>query len=333
MSQLKPQNDGSLAKVQSVSVDTNHDHISNVPEPSFTGSSSSSQISANDGKSDHFNHKDMDIEIWSKRDYNVWDTWTEKIIFCWSMFNIGITCYAVGGAGGILPWYYTIKFPLMVIARYFQYKEKSWHWFLLDFCYWANLLLLVYLWAFPSNKQLFTMIFALSNGPLLAGVPAFGNALVLHSLDKTTSLLIHLTPPIITYVIRWERHTDGFKYWDINNQWNDSVCDNGLSLIDQDNNCAHLRNFLLYPFLFVFGQQIVYFLLMQVIFRSTIENDPNALTTYRYLFRRRKGAVYRLISCLGPEMRVFVWGFVKFFNLFVIVSVLLTCISVCVCLM
>ena len=173
--------------------------------------------------------------------------------------------------------------------------------------------LLIYLWIVP-NKTLFTMLFSIANGPLLLSVPLFGNSLVLHSLDKTVSLLIHLTPSIITYVIKWEHNTHEFKFWDIDNLWSNSVCNNH-SLFNGNNNCSHfLINFIVYPLLFTISHQLSYFILVQIICRKKVESDPNALTTYRYVFRNRSGTAYKVVSCLGPELRIYVFGFVKLKN-------------------
>ena len=46
----------------------------------------------------------------------------------------------------------------------FTMKKK--HYLLLDFCYWANLAVLVYVWLRPLDYKLFQIIFMLSNGPL-----------------------------------------------------------------------------------------------------------------------------------------------------------------------
>jgi hypothetical protein len=39
-------------------------------------------------------------------------------------------------------------------ARWAVYRAKRWHYYLLDFCYFANLLLLVHLWAAPHSALL-----------------------------------------------------------------------------------------------------------------------------------------------------------------------------------
>lgn len=103
----------------------------------------------------------------------------------------GVIAYAAGGHPWFLPIYYSIKFPVLITLRYVLYKQRCWHYFLLDFCYFENLLLLSYIWLFPTSNELFLINFALCNGPLAWAVPAFRNSLVFHSLGKTLSHSCH----------------------------------------------------------------------------------------------------------------------------------------------
>lgn len=66
------------------------------------------------------------------------------------------------GHAGFLPYFYTVKFPLLIGIRYFFYRGRKWHLFLLDFCYFANLLLLAYLWFFNDSPEVFMMIFGIT---------------------------------------------------------------------------------------------------------------------------------------------------------------------------
>ncbi len=56
---------------------------------------------------------------------------------------------------------------------------------------------------FTSSPVAFRAIFALANGPLGAATVALGNALVLHSATQTAALFIHISPPIVTWALRW----------------------------------------------------------------------------------------------------------------------------------
>ncbi len=55
----------------------------------------------------------------------------KQVTYVVMVSNIAITALAVGGHGGFLPWYYSIKFPTLITARLWIYSHKSWGWFLL----------------------------------------------------------------------------------------------------------------------------------------------------------------------------------------------------------
>jgi hypothetical protein len=105
---------------------------------------------------------------------------------------------------------------------------------MLDFCYMANLLLLLHCWALPRSRALgkvgacistapfrnqpqpctrrqqisqsldpspnqIKITFAFNTGPLSWSILAFRNSLVLHSLDKVTSVYMHLAPALVSW--------------------------------------------------------------------------------------------------------------------------------------
>ena len=57
--------------------------------------------------------------------------------------------------------------------------------------------------AFTSRPAVFRAVFALANGPLGFAVPTLAHALVLHSAKQTAALFIHISPPLVTWAVRW----------------------------------------------------------------------------------------------------------------------------------
>jgi len=92
---------------------------------------------------------------------------------------------------------------LLVFIRFVYYKSKKMHYYLLDFCYYANALILLFIHVFPKSEMLFKTIFCYANGNMIISLAAFRNSLVFHKIDNLTSMAIHLLPSITTFVIRW----------------------------------------------------------------------------------------------------------------------------------
>jgi hypothetical protein len=111
--------------------------------------------------------------------------------------NVFALAFLVHGLPWFMPWYYVVKAPILLAYRFHSYFKNNLHYFLLDFCYWANLLLLIQIIFFPTNKRLFMVAYAVTHGPLIWAVGLFKNALVFHSVDKTISAFIHISPYMV----------------------------------------------------------------------------------------------------------------------------------------
>ena len=77
------------------------------------------------------------------------------------------------------------------------------HYFLIDFCYLMNALLIFHVHFYPGSSALFLVCFAHCTGPMAFAVVAWRNSCVFHSLDKITSGVIHLYPALVVYNLRW----------------------------------------------------------------------------------------------------------------------------------
>ena len=92
--------------------------------------------------------------------------------------------------------------PLIAI-RLWIYADLSWHFFLLDFCYFSNALCVLQVLFFPTSRTLLLVNFCHTTGPLALAIPTWRNSLVFHSLDKVTSVFIHALPPLLCFTLRW----------------------------------------------------------------------------------------------------------------------------------
>ncbi|KAI7905278.1 uncharacterized protein BX663DRAFT_502326 [Cokeromyces recurvatus] len=127
----------------------------------------------------------------------------DKVSFVLGVGNTWITPVIAARIPIYIPIYYTVQSFYLITIRYFIYRSKRWHYFFFDLCYYVNLLTLLFLWAFPSSTLLYTAAFTLTNGPVIWAIITWRNSLVFHSLDKVTSVFIHIFPALVTYTLRW----------------------------------------------------------------------------------------------------------------------------------
>jgi len=129
----------------------------------------------------------------------------DKVMFVFSVMNVLMLSFFTAGFSWLLPYYYTAVVLPLLFARYWTYGRNKYTYFLLDFCYWGNFALLLYLWlpTFEYSDYFFACVYTFATGPMAWAVIIFRNAMVFHSLDKTISNFIHLGPLITVFALRW----------------------------------------------------------------------------------------------------------------------------------
>lgn len=120
----------------------------------------------------------------------------EKVSFVSAVLNVFISGYLIGAAPEYFYYWFTVQLAYFMPIRYVTYHQKGYHYFLADLCYFVNLLMLLTIWAFPHSKRLFIATYCLAYGNNAVAIAMWRNSLVFHSLDKVTSLFIHIMPPV-----------------------------------------------------------------------------------------------------------------------------------------
>ena len=125
----------------------------------------------------------------------------EKLSFISSVLNIFISGYLIGAWPAGFYYWFTLQLAYFMPIRYFTYHRKGYHYFLFDLCYFVNLLSMLTIWAFPRSKRLFISTYCLAYGNNAVAIAMWRNSMVFHSLDKVTSLFVHIMPPVVLHCI------------------------------------------------------------------------------------------------------------------------------------
>ncbi len=130
-------------------------------------------------------------------------TRSERMAFTIGIVNIVLSSYLLGAFPTLYYLWYTPKAVLLIGLRWLNFRKRGTHYLLFDFCYFANGLLLFYLWFAPHNHELFLIVFTVANGPLAWSILAFNQSLVLHNWQQITSVFIHTSPGCLSLGLRW----------------------------------------------------------------------------------------------------------------------------------
>lgn len=94
--------------------------------------------------------------------------------------------------------FYSLAFPLLLLDKYFRYKQLKYHLFLLDFCYMMNSCFVASLIAWEiygyQSCEAFKVMFWCAFGPIANALWLWRNSLVLYDVDKLTSTALHILP-------------------------------------------------------------------------------------------------------------------------------------------
>eukprot|EP01129_Flabellula_baltica_P012916 TRINITY_DN5916_c0_g1_i2.p1 TRINITY_DN5916_c0_g1~~TRINITY_DN5916_c0_g1_i2.p1 ORF type:complete len:356 (+),score=44.11 TRINITY_DN5916_c0_g1_i2:127-1068(+) len=214
----------------------------------------------------------------------------DKLAFFLGVMNTVITPFLVESHPEYFALFYTFKAILLIGARAVIYKKMNWHYFLFDFCYFANFLMLSFLWVLPDYPTLFLICFCISNGPLSWAVPLWRNSMVFHSVDKITSIFIHLSPPILSYVLRWKS--------DLYPQY--SICENPECDVPY-------INFIWIPLIPYVIWQMMYYVKVDI-----LSSHKERMTSAKWLLNSQKGLIYNVSTKpFGKEKATFGFMFVQ----------------------
>ncbi|ODV88901.1 hypothetical protein CANCADRAFT_32343 [Tortispora caseinolytica NRRL Y-17796] len=148
------------------------------------------------------------IKLEAKFEEQKWISTGEKLSFVLAVWLILLTGYVFGSYPEYMHILYTAELVFLMPIRVYSYRKKDWHYYLADLCYFVNALLIIYLWAMPWSHRMFVSLYALCVGTLSWAVVTWRNSLVLHSVDKSTSTLIHIMPSCVMHTIVHELPND-----------------------------------------------------------------------------------------------------------------------------
>ncbi|XP_058085780.1 glycerophosphocholine acyltransferase 1-like [Magnolia sinica] len=228
-----------------------------------------------------------------------------KVTHLLSVLGFGAFCFLLGSRPHDIPYVYCLFYVTFVPLRWIYYRYKKWHYYLLDFCYYANTIFLVMLLLYPRNEKLFMVCFSFAEGPLAWALIVWRCSLVFSSVDKIVSVLIHLLPGIVFFTIRW---------------WDPTM----FAAVHPEGNAVHHRaswpyvteKSHLWMWLFIIPLaaytlwQLLYFLIVNVLRRQRLLRDPEVMTSYRELSKKAKKANnvwWRLSGLLGDQNRMFMY--------------------------
>lgn len=127
----------------------------------------------------------------------------DKLAFVFGVANVCLTAFWVGRWPDTYHYFWLLKDIVLFSLRFLIYKQQGMHYMMLEYCYAANLVSFSYLFLSPQSAALRRFSFAVMSGPLMWSIVAMRNSLVFHSGDKITTLMMHASPALSAWCMRW----------------------------------------------------------------------------------------------------------------------------------
>ncbi|KAL7548617.1 LOW QUALITY PROTEIN: hypothetical protein ACHAWF_011891 [Thalassiosira exigua] len=153
-----------------------------------------------------------------------------------------------------------------------------------NFCYFAQGLMLLHMYKYPNNDELGKALFSISNGPLAFAIVMWRNSLVFHSLDKMTSMFIHILPALVMFSRRREDHLFR-KEFPLYERMDETFLTN-------------IWDFWIAPFIWYCT---LYLIKTEVISKKKLEYNTEIATSLRWMTKKKDSASYKLLSTFGEQ--------------------------------
>jgi hypothetical protein len=127
----------------------------------------------------------------------------DKVVFFIGVLNVALIAFWIGAQPGTYYHFWTAKCAVLFPLRWWSYKQRNMHYMLLELCYFGNFIGIAQAYMYPYSPLLRKLSFAFAAGPLMFSILAMRNSLVFHDFDKTTTLMMHASPAIALYTMRW----------------------------------------------------------------------------------------------------------------------------------
>lgn len=132
--------------------------------------------------------------------------WRHKWVFALVQLDFVVSAYWLGARSDTFYLYYTAQMVLTMICKAFDYSVNAQHYFLLDFCFFANLLILAWMWLFPTSGLMYNAADSFC-GLLCISIIVFRNSCVPHDFVRISHAYVHY--PAVVAMFSVKRHCAG----------------------------------------------------------------------------------------------------------------------------
>ena len=128
--------------------------------------------------------------------------WRHKWVFAVVETDFVVTAFWLGASPQTFHLYYTAQMAVVMCCKVLDYRITDQHYFLLDFCFFANACTLFWLWIYPTSGHLFNAVNSFC-GVLAISIPLFRNSCVPHDFARISNAYVHYPQVLLVLSMIW----------------------------------------------------------------------------------------------------------------------------------
>eukprot|EP00438_Fugacium_kawagutii_P035587 Skav224927 [mRNA] locus=scaffold2105:54165:58764:+ [translate_table: standard] len=133
--------------------------------------------------------------------------WRHKWVFALVEADFALTAFWLGASPQTFHLYYTAQMAVVMCCKVFDYRFTNQHYFLLDFCFFANACTFAWLWICPNSSYLFNAVESFC-GVLALSIPLFRNSCVPHDFARISNAYVHYPQVLLVLSTLWSCQKD-----------------------------------------------------------------------------------------------------------------------------
>lgn len=167
-----------------------------------------SRISKLKSKLENFSRRHESPEYLVKRDEIIY-----SVVLTSFLFTFGLLFYPITNVKFI---FILGKLFVLYIFRFFDFRQRKWHYYLFEYCYFVSLLMFISLIYGRHNKLLLTTFFTNALGPVAVSFFVLRYTIAWHDLTTYTSFFMHIAPGLVAWIMRFHVVEEGFLLLEMN---------------------------------------------------------------------------------------------------------------------
>jgi hypothetical protein len=241
------------------------------------------------------------------------DNFTKKrIAYVVGAFQLVFTPFILFYNMTLAKYIHISKFFVLIPLRFLDFKKRKWHYYMMEFCYYAGVLLNLFilqerLWGGILNHYFIT-VYAFASGPLIWAIYLNRDKLFLHSQSHLTTTYIHMTPAMMVWGLRWHNNGVDFKEFYPINMSLSGVWSSYVEMLNLTIPIYMVWAVGYYFYMFIFRWEINKRKDNMTMYRQFTENDKNQFGKVANKMKSRytKGLLYILTHILSTLITTFI---------------------------